>query len=184
MKKIGKVILSIVSTTFLTLFGAGLAHAETTTISKSETVTTKEAPYTYFIYKESSKSVVNGSPRKVSADILCPKKGGDCQISKQYSVSVAETYSISLTSAEKSAVQAGASFSWSKTLSDTSQYTFTMKPGQTAYVQFTPKYKKTTGTLKKYDGYGRLLSSKSVTAYSPKKTGNGEADGTYTAIIK
>ncbi|PEW03154.1 hypothetical protein CN425_09705 [Bacillus cereus] len=141
-----------------------------------------EGYYTYYIYKQSSNSKVTGSSRKLSADFRCPRKGLSCGITKTYSTTVTESYSLSLNSDAKIAVKAGASFSWSRALSDTSSYTLNLKPGYQGYVQFSPRYNKTSGYLKKYSGWGGLLSSGYVTGYSPAKTYYGEADGIYSGV--
>lgn len=124
-----------------------------------------------------------GSARKVSADITAPPGGGS--VSKNISVTITETYSSNVTySNQKSAIQAGAGFSWSSSATSGNTYTLNLLAGQSGYISFTPYYNKVDGTLKQYSNWDGLIGTWNASGYSVMKTYDGEADGMYQFVFK
>lgn len=74
-------------------------------------------------------------------------------------------------------VQAGCGFTWVKSASSNTTYTAHLNSGEKGYLAFTPYYNKISGSLQVYSNWDGLISSKSVTGYSVKKTADGEPDG-------
>ncbi len=137
----------------------------------------------YKFVPSGSKTQSNGSQRKVSADFEAPKGGGS--VTKTVSFTVSHTFSANVTSAsEKSAIQAGCGFSWVKSASSSTTYTANLNAGEKGYLSFTPYYNKISGSLQLYSNWDGLISSKSATGYSVKKTADGEPDGLYKFIYK
>ncbi len=81
-------------------------------------------------------------------------------------------------------VQAGCGFTWVKSASSNTTYTAHLNSGGKGYLAFTPYYNKISGSLQVYSNWDGLISSKSVTGYSVKKTADGEPDGLYQFIYK
>ena len=81
-------------------------------------------------------------------------------------------------------VQAGCGFTWVKSASSNTAYTAHLNSGEKGYLAFTPYYNKISGSLQVYSNWDGLISSKSVTGYSVKKTADGEPDGLYQFIYK
>lgn len=81
-------------------------------------------------------------------------------------------------------VQAGCGFTWVKSASSNTTYTAHLNSGGKGYLAFTPYYNKISGSLQVYSNWDGLISSKSVTGYSVKKTADGESDGLYQFIYK
>lgn len=81
-------------------------------------------------------------------------------------------------------VQAGCGFTWVKSASSNTTYTAHLNSGEKGYLAFTPYYNKISGSLQLYSNWDRLISSKSATGYSVKKTADGEPDGLYQFIYK
>ena len=81
-------------------------------------------------------------------------------------------------------VQAGCGFTWVKSASSNTTYTAHLNSGEKGYLAFTPYYNKISGSLQVYSNRDGLISSKSVTGYSVKKTADGEPDGLYQFIYK
>lgn len=81
-------------------------------------------------------------------------------------------------------VQAGCGFTWVKSASSNTTYTAHLNSGEKGYLAFTPYYNKISGSLQVYSNWDGLISSKSVTGYSVKKTADGEPDGLYQFIHK
>lgn len=81
-------------------------------------------------------------------------------------------------------VQAGCGFTWVKSASSNTTYTAHLNSGEKGYLAFTPYYNKISGSLQVYSNWDGLISSKSVTGYSVKKTADGEPDGLYQFIYK
>lgn len=81
-------------------------------------------------------------------------------------------------------VQAGCGFTWVKSASSNTTYTAHLNSGKKGYLAFTPYYNKISGSLQVYSNWDGLISSKSVTGYSVKKTADGEPDGLYQFIYK
>lgn len=81
-------------------------------------------------------------------------------------------------------VQAGCGFTWVKSASSNATYTAHLNSGEKGYLAFTPYYNKISGSLQVYSNWDGLISSKSVTGYSVKKTADGEPDGLYQFIYK
>lgn len=81
-------------------------------------------------------------------------------------------------------VQAGCGFTWVKSASSNTTYTARLNSGEKGYLAFTPYYNKISGSLQVYSNWDGLISSKSVTGYSVKKTADGEPDGLYQFIYK
>lgn len=79
-------------------------------------------------------------------------------------------------------VQAGCGFTWVKSASSNTTYTAHLNSGEKGYLAFTPYYNKISGSLQVYSNWDGLISSKSVTGYSVKKTADGEPDGLYQFI--
>ena len=73
-------------------------------------------------------------------------------------------------------VQAGCGFTWVKSASSNTTYTAHLNSGEKGYLAFTPYYNKISGSLQVYSNWDGLISSKSVTGYSVKKTADGEPD--------
>lgn len=137
----------------------------------------------YRFVPSGSKTQVNGSQRKISADFEAPRGGGS--ITKTVSFTVSHTFSSNVTLAsEKSAIQAGCGFTWVESASSSSTYTANLNPGEKGYLSFTPYYNKISGSLQLYSNWDGLLSSKSAAGYSVKKTSDGEPDGLYKFIYK
>lgn len=137
----------------------------------------------YKFVPSGSKTKSNGSQRKVSADFEAPKGGGS--VTKTVSFTVSHTFSSNVTtSSQKSAIQAGCGFSWVKSASSSTTYTANLRAGEKGYLSFTPYYDKISGSLKLYSNWDGLISTKSATGYSVKKTADGEPDGLYKFIYK
>ena len=81
-------------------------------------------------------------------------------------------------------VQAGCGFTWVKSASSNTTYTAHLNSGEKGYLAFTPYYNKISGSLQVYSNWDGLISSKSVTGYSVKKTADGAPDGLYQFIYK
>lgn len=81
-------------------------------------------------------------------------------------------------------VQAGCGFTRVKSASSNTTYTAHLNSGEKGYLAFTPYYNKISGSLQVYSNWDGLISSKSVTGYSVKKTADGEPDGLYQFIYK
>lgn len=81
-------------------------------------------------------------------------------------------------------VQAGCGFTWVKSASSNTTYTAHLNSGEKGYLAFTPYYNKISGSLQVYSNWDGLISSKSVTGYSVKKTADGEPDGLYQFIYE
>ena len=81
-------------------------------------------------------------------------------------------------------VQAGCGFTWVKSASSNTTYTAHLNSGEKGSLAFTPSYNKISGSLQVYSNCDGLISSKSVTGYSVKKTADGEPDGLYQFIYK
>ncbi len=81
-------------------------------------------------------------------------------------------------------VQAGCGFTWVKSASSNTTYTAHLNSGEKGYLAFTPYYNKISGSLQLYSNWDGLISSKSATGYSVKKTADGEPDGLYQFIYK
>lgn len=81
-------------------------------------------------------------------------------------------------------VQAGCGFTWVKSASSNTTYTAHLNSGEKGYLAFTPYYNKISGSLQVYSNWDGLISSKSVTGYTVKKTADGEPDGLYQFIYK
>lgn len=135
------------------------------------TFTKTNGPYKYI-----------GSKRKVSADFVAPPGGGS--VSKSVSFSVTETYSANVNYAnQKSAIQAGAGFSWSKSASVGTTYTVNLRAGESGYLAFSPYYNRVDGTLKQYSNWDGLIGTFSASGFSVMKTYDGEADGLYQFVF-
>lgn len=135
----------------------------------------------YTFTKTSGPTKANGKRKKVSADFIGPTEGGS--VSKNVSFSISQTFSTNVSrAAEKSAIQAGCGFSWTKSASTSTTYTANLSAGQKGYLSFTPYYDKVGGTLDFYTNWDGKVSSKSATGYSVKTTDDGEPDGVYQFI--
>lgn len=135
----------------------------------------------YTFTPSGSKTKSNGTRRKVSADFVAPNAGG--AVTKNISFTVSNTFSANVTtSSEKSAIQAGAGFTWVKSATASTTYTANLAKGEKGYLSFTPYYNKISGNLKLYSNWDGLIKTKSATGYSVKKTSDGEPDGLYKFI--
>ncbi|MFD1205019.1 hypothetical protein ACFQ38_07870 [Sporosarcina contaminans] len=134
----------------------------------------------YWRYSPSSKSVVTGARKKVSADINCTTV--TCSVGKGINTTVSHSFNVTAT-AEKDAIKAGAGYTWVSSAGQVNTYAFNLKKGDKGYIAFDPKYNKTTGTLRKYSNWdgNTVLASKTGIGYSVKKVGS-EADGTYLFV--
>lgn len=142
---------------------------------------TREVNYEYYRFSPRVTSRVVGSRIKATADFIAPAGGG--AVTKTASATVTQSFSVNVsTSAEKSAIQAGCGFTWTKSASTSSSYTAYLQPGESGYLAFTPYLKKVVGTLGKYSIMNGLISSKEVTGYSVTTLSSGEADGVYQFI--
>lgn len=133
-----------------------------------------------YIYKydESGNSIVSKGSYKVSADMQGP---GTITVTE--SITKSASFSISLSSGEKTAVEGSAGFTWVKSASSAVSYTMTIEDDSIAAVYFKPYFNKTWGTVKTINSLNQnVVESKSVTAYSPKKTANGYLDGLYYLV--
>jgi len=139
--------------------------------------------YEYYKFVKTSGPVKYvGTRRKVSADFEAPPAGGS--VSKSVSFTISATYSAGVTtSAQKSAIQANAGFSWNVSATASTTYTANLSAGQTGYLAFTPYYNKVSGNLQLYSNWDGLISSTSATGYSVMKTYDGEPDGLYQFIL-
>lgn len=124
-----------------------------------------------------------GSTIKVSRDLIAPAGGGSISVSINNTIE--EFFSAGITSAaQKSAIQAGVNFSWTKSASITETHTINLLPGQSGYVGFAPYYNQVIGDLDTYanQGVGYIGTTRNVYGYSVKTTGLGEADGVFKFI--
>ena len=139
--------------------------------------------YEYYRFeKTSGPNQASGARRKVSADFEAPIGGGS--VTKHISFTVTETFSANVTNdLAKSAIKAGAGFTWSKSASVGTSYTVYLLTGQIGYIGFTPYYDKVNGILRKYSNWDGFIGSWTASGYSVKKTYDGEADGLYQLVI-
>lgn len=133
----------------------------------------------YRFYHTRGTDIFYGGVRKVTATVDCT--ASSCSIGTGYSTTISATYSAS-TSLEKSAITAGASFSFQKSLTSINDYGFVIDNGDYGYLGFKPLLKTAYGDLKKYSSDGGTLSSKVASGTSPVKLSNGEADGIYLFV--
>ena len=141
-------------------------------------------PTQSYSYKQTQSYKGIGSAQKCTPDVV-----GPASLSYGQSFSVTNSFgaSISLNSGAQRAIKAGATFSWSISLSTASNFglVYTVPANMTGYVRFRPYYNVTKGTLSiTYLQDGKLLGVEkySVWGQSPIKTASGFADGKYELV--
>ncbi|WKB35624.1 hypothetical protein QS257_19565 [Terrilactibacillus sp. S3-3] len=106
-----------------------------------------ESPYQGSFYTESYAKNYTGDPLTVANGIKGP---GTISYSKIDQKTISVTYGVDLTSAEKSAVKAGASISLQKLSSTQCTYSFHVPSGYIGWIAFVPYKHKSVGTVKTY----------------------------------
>ena len=136
-----------------------------------------------YIYEETSSTVVTGTPKKVTIDMV-----GPCTITQAESITITDSFSTSVNSnAEmKKQVKLGASFTWEHSLSSTTTITgtFPVPAGKTGYLRFIPKYRHTSGNLKLVttDVITTVTDLGTVWGQCPKKLDSGLCDGVLELV--
>lgn len=135
--------------------------------------------YEYWRFARTRDRYVSISNRvKASGDIVCTTPTCSAQIS----VSATTTHNFSTTlGAERSAIIAGAGYTWSSSKTNSSTFTFSgLKRGDAGYIGFGPNHWMVHGNLSLYGSQGvGFIYSKPAWGSYPKVLSNGEADGTY-----
>lgn len=104
---------------------------------------------------------------------------GSDTLSLGYNATKGHSFNLSLLAAEKTAVKTGVNYTWSNSLSISSNHSLTIKAGYQGYWRFDPSVRVSSGTLYRYNG--PLTSSKKVSATYPVKRG-GLLDGELVSI--
>lgn len=150
------------------------------TISEKEKIRANGMTDNYSTYIETSSSValITAEGKRISSVIY---NGTSSPAARTFESATTSTcsFSTSLSSEEENLVKRGVSFSWEYSASLKDSTTYHIAPRMYGWVEFAPYKNKSTGVIKNYNWLGTLLSTKNVTAYSPKKT-NGNLDGLYT----
>lgn len=136
-----------------------------------------------YTFEQSSADKTLGTAVKITADIK-----GPASVSYGESVTVSDSFGgdISINAKIEDAIEGGASFTWENSLSSSAQFsvTYSIPAGKTGYIQFTPYYNLSTGTIvrrlyspslvktERFKGWGR----------SPIKLSTGFADGIYALV--
>ncbi|WP_066196143.1 DUF6060 domain-containing protein [Gracilibacillus timonensis] len=143
-------------------------------IVKNEEISPNALPFVYVFNQTGTLNRI-GSSKKVSADLACPSSGSDCSISVSKGWSISESFSLNY---GHPVIRAGASFSWNKSVTRSTSYNMTIPSGKNGHVRFFPYLNRTYGYVKTYNG-NTVISNRYVYADSPKKTANGQPDGTF-----
>lgn len=186
LKKVMSFALAI--TLLFTASTVAYASDKTKTVPVSVKQEQKITPNSYLIsykYVESTHYVCMGDTVTVSPTIQGP---GTISYGTSHTFTESFSASISLSYDEKSAIRAGAGFSWNSSASNSSTFgvTYSVPAGKYGYVTFTPDLYCTCGTLyeQHYSG-GVLVGSVNlgeVYAYSPVVLSNGICDGIYRLV--
>lgn len=128
---------------------------------------------------------ITGDPIKVTPDFKGP---ATMNYAESHTVSDSFGGNISITADIKKLIKAGVTFSWNTTASSSTSFggTFTVPEGKIGYIQFSPYFNYTTGTLnQKVFQNNTLISDKNYSAwgYSPVKVGDF-ADGLYAPVFR
>ena len=101
-----------------------------------------------YTYCDTSTSQINGPAIAASATVNCTSTS--CTDSKANSVSVTEGFTVTA-GLSTGPIQASGAFSWSKTVSSSDTYSFTLSKGDNGYIQFIPLLNQICGTLTAYE---------------------------------
>lgn len=135
----------------------------------------------YTFTPNGSYTKTSGKVKKISADFTAPNAGGS--ITKTVSFTISHSFSSNVTTEiQKSDIQAGCGFTWVKSATASTTYTAYLDAGETGYLSFTPYYNKISGSLNLHSNWDGLISTKSATGYSVKRTADGEPDGLYKFV--
>lgn len=150
----------------------------------NEDINISPKAFVWYQYTPATSNILTFPTKRVSADINC--NTSSCTVKKDRSVTISQSFTAGVSSGGQKAITANAGFTWSKSASNTSTYSFTVKKGVRGYIGFAAKYRKTTGTLKSYID-STLLTTEKVEGRSPKtinNTATGELDGVYTFVYQ
>lgn len=132
-----------------------------------------------FVYEETYTYDYWGDSFAISAWLSCPSGNTSCTIKSTTGWSSSETFSSNVEGGWKDYIRVGASFSWTDSVTRSTEYTLPIEGGKTGRIRFGPLFNVTYGDYKVYT-YGELTSSEVVRGYSPASVaGTGEPDGMY-----
>ncbi|MBX4152324.1 hypothetical protein [Paenibacillus lautus] len=138
-------------------------------------------------YTESNNYNSLGTPLKMTPDIDCKYSATHCTINKADGKTTTESYSSNVTGGDKNYIKMGAYFTWSTSATVTYSYGWSIPKGEIGYLQFTPRYKVSVGTITYagiFNGVYERLGTKDVWGQSPIKLSSGEADGIWGIVLK
>lgn len=133
----------------------------------------------YYTFTPSSTSTLNAPIEKASASINCTVK--ICTVSKIYNTTYSKSFTAGLTADAKSTIKLNAGFTWVKSATNGSSYSFTVEKGVSGYIGFNAYYRKTTGVLQEYIE-NLPAGRKVVEGRAPKTLSTGELDGIYSWV--
>lgn len=135
----------------------------------------------YWRFKRSgAKTKVNRPRIKASPDINCTTS--TCAASISVGATTTNSFSTSVNS-EQGYIKAGAGYTWSKSASSSSTFSYNIDKGDKGYIGFTPYHWKVSGKLEYVGGQGLgVITSKSAWGSYPAKLSNGQADGMYAFV--
>lgn len=130
-----------------------------------------------YSYSPNRTSVISVRGDRVSQIVHCPQ--ASCSLTVGYSATKSFSATMSLSAGQKSAIGAGAGFTWTDSATVSSSATLNIPAGKRGWWEFDPRMNFTTGILR-----NRLTgSSWNINAYSPITLSNGTLDGTLVGVI-
>ncbi len=160
------------------------ATTEKTMILSSDALLRGPSTYAY-TFEESSTEKKLGESIKVTSDIR-----GPATVTYGESVTIMDSFGgdISITAKIENAIEAGASFTWNKSLSSSSQFSvaYDVPAGRIGYIKFTPYYNISSGTIVRRLYSPSLIKTDRFPGWgkSPIKLSTGFADGVYALVKK
>ena len=141
-------------------------------------------PVSAYSYTETRNYRTTGSPIKVTPDVR-----GPTSLSYGESKTISESFATSVSlSAEKSAIIAGASFTWEHSLQSAANFgvSYDVPAGRIGYIHFKPYFNVSVGNLTETVWVGYTIArqtTKGVFGLSPVTLGNGLADGLIEFVL-
>lgn len=123
--------------------------------------------------------------QRASATMNCPANGNGCSIAKTYAITQTETWDAG-GGLDIKFVKLNGGYHWAEALTNSSTYSFNLKPGQRGFIGFEAKKFYTTGVVNTYsDVWGNLISSNRISGSTPVAVpGTSELDGVITLRLE
>jgi len=123
--------------------------------------------------------------QRASATMNCPANGNGCSIAKTYAITQTETWDAG-GGLDIKFVKLNGGYHWAEALTNSSTYSFNLKPEQRGFIGFEAKRFYTTGVVNTYsDIWGNLISSNRISGSTPVAVpGTSELDGVITLRLE